>query len=88
MYNPWDTNYLEDAALEYHENNGDSSFTLNNDIFVNGQNKFDTGGNWFKVWDVNGDGKKEILVETYDRLGFNAWKKNTDGKYYQTIINY
>lgn len=88
LYNPGDTRYLNDAVLEYHENNGDSTFTLKNELFENGQNKFETGPNWFKIWDIDNDGSKEILIEAYDRLSFNAWKKNSNGKYYKTTINY
>lgn len=86
-YNPGDLNYKNDAALEYHENNGDGTFNLKNDIFKSGHNVFATGPNWFKGWDIDNDGKKEILLEAYDRLPFNAWKKDVDGKYYKTTIN-
>ena len=88
LYNPGDNNYLKNAALEYHENNGDSTFTLKNNVFVQNQNKFATGPDKFKAWDIDGDGKKEILLEAFDRLPFNAWKQNSNGKYYQTVLNF
>lgn len=79
---------IENNTITYYENIDNKEWVESNDkVFVQGQQYFDKNLSWIKVWDIDGDGKKEILIEASSRNpNFNAWKQNSEGKYYQTLI--
>lgn len=77
--------YATMAAIEYFENNN-GEFVVKNSIFKNKSNIMPDGSaNWIKVYDIDNDGNKEILLEATNWYGFNMWKKDSSGKYYRTL---
>ncbi|MEL0103691.1 MAG: VCBS repeat-containing protein, partial [Gammaproteobacteria bacterium] len=72
-------------VLEYYENNGDNTFTNKSDnIFLNKSNELsDSKTNWWKVWDVDGDGNLEIILEV-EEYEFTHFRKDNQGKYFRT----
>lgn len=73
------------AAIEYFENKN-GSYVVNNSIFKNNSNIMPDGSsNWIKIYDIDGDGKKEILLEATNWYGFNIWEVDSNGKYYRTL---
>ena len=72
------------AAIEYFENNN-GNFVVNNSIFKNNSNIMPDGSsNWIKVYDIDNNGSKEILLEATNWYGFNSWEKDSSGKYIKT----
>ncbi|MEI8074492.1 MAG: VCBS repeat-containing protein [Bacteroidota bacterium] len=81
------------SAIELYENNKDGTFkNITSSFFDKGDNEFLGVGNWFKIWDIDKDGVKEILFEVTPDIGngntnnFNGWK-NTNGKFKKTILH-
>ena len=72
-------------VLEYYENNGDNTFTnKSDDIFLDKGNELsDSKTNWWKVWDVDGDGNLEIILEV-EEYEFTHFRKDNQGKYFRT----
>ena len=80
------------SAIELYQNNKDGTFTnITKSLFDKGENEFYGSGNWFKIWDIDSDGEKDILFEVTPDIGagktnnFNAWKK-VNGKFRKTIL--
>jgi len=92
--------YKKEGLVQYYENNGDGTFTVNNDIFVDGHNELfkenfpnPTGTNMYgeggrvwhiKAWDINNNGNIELLIEQWGLMGFNMWYKDPTGKLRQS----
>ena len=77
--------YSYDGVYQYHQNNGDGTFTIKNDIFGEKENEVfgsEEGGQvWnIKAWDIDNDNEIELLIENWKYTGFNIWDKKTDGK--------
>lgn len=79
---------VDENIITYYENIDNKEWVESNDkVFVNGQQYFNKNLSWMKVWDIDNDGNKEILIEVSSRNpNFNGWRKNSEGKYYQTLI--
>jgi len=93
--------FKKDGVVQYHQNNGDGTFSIHNDIFKEGENELfvskvtnptghfgegEGGQVWhIKAWDIDNDGDIELLIEGWKYMGFNIWDINSDGKLIQTI---
>lgn len=74
------------SALSYYENNNNVFTAKTKELFGYNQEFFPDGISWIKTYDINNDGKLEILIEESKNAGFNAWVIGSDGKYYQQNI--
>lgn len=74
------------SLISYYENQDNNFIIKTKEVFGYNQEFFNDGVSWLKVWDIDGDGNKEILIEESNTTGFNAWIKKNDNKYYQETI--
>jgi len=77
--------FSRDGVFQYHQNNGDGTFSVRNDVFKYGDNElfesFEGGQIWdIKAFDINNDGNSELLIENWKYAGFNIWHQNSEGK--------
>lgn len=83
--------YGTTSVILYHENDNGDFIPKTEEVFESGHQFFDmqysVGGglSYFKVWDIDGDGIKEILFEITSIDGKNGYKK-VNGKYRKVAI--
>jgi hypothetical protein len=74
------------SMVSYYENNNNTFTAKTKELFGYNQEFILGGVSWIKTYDINNDGKLEILIEESPRSKFNAWVIGNDGKYYQQTI--